>query len=918
MVDLLAVDGNFLLFQAYHAAPPDLTADDQPVGATYFFCRKLISLLKAHQPRRLAVCFDRPEPTYRHERNPLYKAHRDATPTEVITQRQQVFDLLGALGVPFLEAPGYEADDLLATLAHQAAEAAVATVIVTGDRDALGLVRDPHVRLHLIRQRSDEMLMLDEAGVAEHVGVAPALYPQFAALRGDPSDNLEGVKGVGAKRAADLLATYENIDGILSHIDDLTPGLRKNLTEGAERARENVELMTLQTDAPVNLDADAPTWQHVDVAALVEIAARLRFRNVLVSLSEALAETPLARHFALALEQLAQVEKSLAEPDVISVTSEADALAVIAQLASGASQGAGPAASQGTSPVSVGYNTDGVLALVATDNGVAGAAPVVYCLAPSQLSQPAVSEATAQLFTQHKFHTHDAKGLFAALGDLAPKLGVTVDNVAIDTAIAGFLTATADPVEDLSALLERCCDIHQQQPEVDDQQTLDDTLGNNISEATRLANQAQSVAEVAPILIEQLAEMGLTELYENIERPLIGVLHRMERVGVGVNGDELQRQVNALAARSEGVKAQVMELAGKEFNLKSPKALGEVLFDELNLTRGAKTTRGYSTNANVLESIRHEHPIVGLVLDYRETDKLRSTVELTLLPEVRKADSRIHASFSQIVARTGRLSSDSPNLHNVPIRSDAGRAIRRAFVPTEGATLMVADYDQIELRIIAHLCGDPNLVAAFKSGEDIHTSTAALVFDVEASEVTADQRSTAKMVSYGLAYGMEAYGLGQRLGVPTDEAAGYLASYFAKFGGVKTYMDGVVADCRETGFTLTPLGRRRYISAINAKARQARQAAERQAMNAPVQGLAADIFKMALIEIDRQLRARSMRSFVVLQVHDEVILEVPPDEVDEVRSLTSETMVAAGAQAELAVPLEVSIATGDTWADAKH
>lgn len=905
MVELLAVDGNFLLFQAYHAAPPELTAGDEPVGATYLMARRIVALAKQHQPRRLAVCFDRPEPTYRHERNPLYKAHRDATPPEVITQRKQVFDLLGALGIPCLEAPGFEADDLLATLAHQAADAAVGTVIVTGDRDALGLVRDPHVRLALIRPRSDETVMLDEAGVRDYVGVTPELYPQFAALRGDQSDNLEGVRGVGKKRAADLMAKYGSLEAIFDDVDSQTPALRKNLIEGRERAIDNVDLMQLRTDAPVSLERDAPRWEHINVAAVVEVATRLRFRNVLVSLSEAMASTPLARDLEVVVEALSQVEKSLPAPVVEQVDTEAGALAALEALAAG-----------GT--VSLAYGAPRLAYLALAGGDAERDPPTVYCLAAGLLDVPRVAEALASLLGERRFHAHDTKAQLATLNELAPAIGVTTDNLAIDTAIAGFLTATNDPVEDVTALLERCCGIHRFQVATDGQQVLGDALGTPNGALENLASEAQAVAAVAPALERQLGEMGLTDLYEDIERPLVGVLHRMEIAGLGVDRDELTRQVDDLVRRATRVEAEVMELAGRQFNLKSPKALAAVLFDELNLTRGAKTARGYSTNAKVLESIRHEHPIVALVLEYREIDKLRSTVDLTLLPAINDDDSRIHASFSQIVARTGRLSSDSPNLHNVPIRSDAGRAIRRAFVPAAGAKLLVADYDQIELRIIAHLCGDTNLVAAFRSGEDIHTSTAAQVFDVPASAVTPSQRSTAKMVSYGLAYGMEAYGLGQRLGVPTDEAAGYLESYFAKFPGVKSYMDEVVSRCREEGYTRTPLGRRRYIGAITAKHRQARNAAERQAMNAPVQGLAADVFKMALIEIDRRLRDDFAADRLVLQVHDEVILEVMPDDLGDVKSLCVDTMIEAGARAELAVPLEVSVGVGDTWADAKH
>ena len=483
----------------------------------------------------------------------------------------------------------------------------------------------------------------------------------------------------------------------------------------------------------------------------------------------------------------------------------------------------------------------------------------------------------------------------------------------VDTSIAAYLIQPSEGRDELPTLVARHCGV--QLPEADAQGQLgfDDPDGAEPFGAAA-GREALAVAMLAPVLERQLAEMAMSDLYRDIERPLISVLARMEDIGIGVDRSELESLRDHLTGEVAALEADVRRLAGRDdLNVNSPKQLAEVLFGDLGLTPQRKTKTGYSTSAAALESLRGEHQIVDRLLAFREVEKLRSTYGVSLL-ECVSPDGRIHATFNQTVARTGRLSSEDPNLHNIPVRTEQGRLFRKAFVPASGYELLIADYNQIELRVIAHLSGDPGLVSAFEAGHDIHSATAASLFGMAPGQVSPQQRSVAKMVSYGLAYGMEAYGLGQRLGVPTDEAAGILNAYFEAFPHVRSFMDGVVSESRERGYTETAFGRRRPLPELDSRNFRVRQAAERQAMNAPIQGLAADIFKVALIRLDDALRAGAAASRLVLQVHDEVILEVHPSESAEVTELTVATMRNA---ADLAVPLEVHVAVGSTWADAK-
>ncbi|WP_419915935.1 DNA polymerase I [Candidatus Poriferisodalis sp.] len=907
MSKLLLLDGNSLTYRAFFAVPEDMaTRSGQPTGAVFGFTSMLINLLRDHRPDAIAVCFDRREPTFRHTAAPEYKAHRDETPATLIEQLGLVRQVLESLSIPAFDCAGFEADDLLATLASEAEQRGDDVLIVSGDRDVYQLVHDPRVQVLYNRRGVTDYALYDEAGIAERTGVTPDLYVQYAALRGDPSDNLPGVPGVGEKTAAKLLNKYGNVEALLAAAAEQTPKLAENLAAHGDNVRRNVELMTLRTDAPIDATPVDLQWSGFDADLVTRTFEFLEFGTLHARLRDALAGTSLD---GLLVPSASSPEAAqLAEVQLQPVDAEggASAAGLLSKL------------SRRDEPVALGFTVEadgglGVLAVAADPSQ-----GEVLALGPHDLVVPEIAAECACLLGADGpgVHVHQAKELMRALGCLPGDLdtGAALAGLAVDTSIAAYLIHPSEGRDELSALLARHCGMELAGGITEGQLGFDDLDADGPTDGVVAGRDALAVAMLAPILDQQLDSLGMSDLYRDVERPLISVLARMETAGIGVDRGELESLRDHLTGEVFALEAEVRELAGRDdLNVNSPKQLAEVLFEDLGLTPQRKTKTGYSTSAAALESLRGEHPIVDRLLAFREVEKLRSTYGVSLL-ECVEPDGRIHATFNQTVARTGRLSSEDPNLHNIPVRTEQGRLFRRAFVPAEGCELLIADYNQIELRVIAHLSGDPGLVGAFEAGHDIHSATAASLFGIGPADVDPRQRSVAKMVSYGLAYGMEAYGLGQRLGVPTGEAAEILDAYFEAFPKVRSFMDGVVAQSRERGYTETAFGRRRPLPELTSRNFRVRQAAERQAMNAPIQGLAADIFKVALIRLDEALQARSAASRLVLQVHDEVILEVPPAEAAEVTELTVDVMRNA---AELAVPLEVHVATGATWADAK-
>jgi DNA polymerase I len=891
----MLVDGNSLTYRAFHALPQDLaTASGQVTNAVYGFTSMLINLVRDHKPDGVAVAFDRPEPTFRHEQVETYKANRSAAPDVLRQQMGLVRQVIETLRLPVLEAPGFEADDIIATLATQAAERGHDVLVVTGDRDSYQLVADPHIRVLYNKRGVSEYALYDEAGIVERCGVPPDRYVEYAALRGDTSDNLPGVPGVGEKTAAKLITTYGGIDGIYANVDAQTPKLRQNLAGAEDQVRLNTVVMRLLRDVPLEgADVDEllvrQPWDHDEVRRLFDF---LEFRTLLDRLHDAFDSLGTGAEGGGGGEVL--------EAEVIVVEDPGALAATLSRLA----KEPGPVALAGATG-GVGDRLLDGLAVVA-DPVVAE----VLWLPIGALDAPEVAAAVGALVAADGpgIVGHGIKPVVRGLLDR----GLHLDGLRLDTALAAYLLDPSGTTYPLGELLER----HTTWSLPDDDEAPAGQLDFGAAGAPappRAARHALAVHHLAPALVAALDEAGLGRLNVEVEVPLVKVLARMEHVGVGVDRAALGALVGEMTAEVERLAEQIQGHAGERFNVNSTKALREVLFDRLGLAPQKKGKTGYSTDAATLEKLVGQHPIVEDLLAYREVEKLRSTYGESLLAEI-APDGRIHATFNQTVARTGRLSSEHPNLHNIPVRTALGRSFRRAFVPSAGHELLVADYNQIELRCIAHLAEDPGLIEAFTSGTDVHRVTAARVFDVDAAAVSFEQRSKAKMVSYGLAYGMEAYGLGQRLGIPTREAQAILDAYFEAFPSVRAYMERTVTEARNRGYTETLFGRRRPIPELRSDNPRIRQAGERQAMNAGIQGLAADIFKVALVRVDHRLDEHGLASRLVLQVHDEVILEVPPAEREAATALVLDAMAGAFA---LRVPLEVNLSFGATWADAK-
>ncbi|MHB1444277.1 MAG: DNA polymerase I [Acidimicrobiales bacterium] len=905
---LMLLDGNSLAYRAFFALPTDMaTASGQVTNAVFGFTSMLVNLLRDHQPDGVAVAFDRPEPTFRHQMADDYKAGRAETPDILRQQMGLVRQLVETLQIPMLELAGYEADDIIATLATRARDAAVEVIVVTGDRDAYQLVEDPWVKVLYNRRGVSDYVLYDEAGIKERTGVEPRLYPQYAALRGDPSDNIAGVPGVGEKTAAKLLNDFGSIDGVFANLQKCTPKLRQSLGASEEQVRRNVLLTPLVRDVPLDIAIADLRMGDWDRDATRQLFNFLEFRALWDRLIEAAGDS------SAASGPMPTVEAAVSRPEEPQLgVADIEALAAHPALALAAAwEGAparslltGLALSPAAAPEPGGSGPGGGVGAT----GRPATSGHVLWLSSEMLAHPSVRDALGSLLGTRPVIAHRAKELMRGLMEM----GIEVGALAMDTAVASYLLDPADTQYLLEDISVRYAQMEVSPPGAapPGQLNLD---GDGVDPAEAAAVRAVAVAAVAVPLGAALDAQGLRLLHDEIETPLVRVLARMEVIGVGVDADYLRELSIGLSQACQRLEASIHDLAGESFNVNSTPQLRTVLFDKLGLSPLKRTKTGFSTDAQSLERLRGQHPIVDALLQYREVEKLRSTYGEGLLNEV-GPDGRIHASFNQTVARTGRLSSDQPNLHNIPVRSEEGRRFRRAFIPSEGFRFLVADYNQIELRVIAHLSQDPGLVAAFTEGRDIHRATAARIFQVDPDKVDIGQRSKAKMVSYGLAYGMEAFGLAQRLGVPVSEATVILDAYFEGFPSVRSYMDATVAEARKKGYTETIFGRRRQIPELASDNPRVRQAGERQAMNAGIQGLAADIFKVALVRLDNGLESAGMRSRLILQVHDEVILEVPPEEEAQAAKLTVDAMTNA---TDLTVPLVAEVSWGASWADAK-
>ena len=887
MAKLMLLDGHSLAYRAFYALPTDLATKGGTVtNAAYGFTSMLTKMLADEHPDLIAVAFDAPGPTFRDAMDSEYKAGRKETPELFRPQLPLIREVLAALEIPVLTVEGVEADDVLATLATRAAEAGYDVIVVTGDRDTFQLVRDPHVRVLYNRRGVSDYALYDEAGILERCGVTAAQYPEYAALRGDTSDNLPGVPGIGEKTAAKLVSTYETLEGIFDHLDELPPRQRQNLAEFRERVLLNREMSLLRRDVELDVEPAQLVPGAFDRERARALFDQLEFRTLWPRLMETIGDT--------AADQAAEVF----DVEVELVRDADGAIARLTELAHQAERYAleprwdGPPGRRG--------RIGGV--------ALADARGRVTYLPLAVLDHARVLDALRALTANGgpPIVTHRAKELMHGLACL----GVDVGALDRDTAVMAYLLDPAEGKYRLEDLALRYLSLEVTSPDAATEGQLDLTGNAGVEETGR---RAAANLRLAESLAEALEARELTDLYERFERPLVRVLAKMEDAGIGIDQKFLAELSSELNTECERLVRAIHAYAGEEFNVNSTPQLRMVLFDRLGLAPVKKTKTGPSTDADSLQKMVDEHPIVAELLRYREVEKLRSTYADALPPLV-EGDGRIHATFKQTDTTTGRISSEAPNLQNVPVRTSDGREFRRAFVAEKGCGLLTADYSQIELRVLAHLADDPGLIDAFDRGVDIHTATAAAVFGIEETEVEPHHRRFAKVVNYGLAYGMEAFGLGQRLGIETHEAREILDNYFGGFPNVSKFMEQTVREAKQRGYTATIFGRRRQITELASDNFRIRQMGERMAQNAPVQGSAADIFKLAMIAVDRELESRALRARMLLTVHDELVFEVPEEERDEAQALIVETMESV---CELRVPLVVDTGFGPNWAEAK-
>jgi DNA polymerase-1 len=903
---LLLLDGHSLAYRAFFALPPDLaTTDGQPTNAVYGFTSMLIKMLQDEQPTHVAVAFDRGEPTFRHEQYVEYKANRRETPADFRTQLPLIFEVLDALGIARLSVPGYEADDIIATLATQAVDAGLDVLIVTGDRDVLQLV-SPHVTALMTRRGISEMTRFTPDEVVAKYGLTPAQYPDFAALRGDPSDNLPNIPGVGEKTAAKWIADFGSLAELVDRVDEVKGKAGDKLREHLGDVLRNRQLTELARDVPLEagpLDLRPVPWDREQIHQLFDT---LQFRvlrdRLYATLPDGIAGTAAGQQ-APASPAAAGFDVTVAMPGPGEVAQWLDEHVAGAERAGIAVQGSW---GRGTGTLSA-------LAVAAADG--AGA-----YLDPVSLAEEDEAALAAWLADpQRPKALHDAKGPMHALA--AHGLGLA--GVTSDTALAAYLALPGQRTFDLADLSLRYLgkELASGGEKVSGQLALDLTGEQSEEEAalaaaTALVWQAKATAELAAALDADLERRGATRLLHEVELPLVDVLARMERAGIAADTDHFAAMSATLGGEVKAAEQGAYALIGHEFNLGSPKQLQEILFTELGLPKTKRIKTGYTTDSEALTGLLAQtgHPVLEHLLRHRDVAKLKSIVD-SLIP-MADEDGRIHTTYNQTIAATGRLSSTDPNLQNIPIRTEEGRRIRRGFIVGDSyECLLTADYSQIELRIMADLSGDEALKEAFGSGHDFHAATASRVFGLPAADITGDLRNRIKVMNYGLAYGLSAYGLSQGLRVTPDEARALMDGYFEQFGGVRDYLHEVVARARMDGYTETILGRRRYLPDLTSDNRQRREMAERMALNAPIQGSAADIIKVAMLKVDRALRDEGSGSRMLLQVHDELVFEVAPGELEDLRALVSARMCGAF---ELSVPLEVSFGTGRSWEEAGH
>jgi DNA polymerase-1 len=899
---LLLFDGNALVHRAFHALPP-LTQPKtgELVNAVYGFASTLLKVFADFKPTHWAVAFDRPTPTFRHEMFEEYKAQRPATPEELKSQIKKVHQLVTAFHIPVFEIDGFEADDVLGTLSKQADEQGIETIIVTGDNDMLQAVL-PRVKTLAPRRTFTDTILYDEQAVEQKYGIKPEQLADLKALAGDVSDNIPGLPGVGEKTATKLLQQYGSLQGIYDHIEDIAPSkLQNTLREYRAQAFRNKELATIVKDVPIKLDLKACQVSHYDRNEVARLFQELEFINLLPRLPH----LPAVQLWQAGMKAESS-QPSAVKSHIVNTETSLEQLTGELEKAQG---------------LAIEVETTGEKAMMADLIGMAispSRGEAFYIpLGHQGLNQPPqlpLTRVTARLkpilenVNVSKI-AYNGKHVMAILAGCGVKLG----NLNFDPMLAAYLLG--EKSLGLKALAFNKLGIEIATPaELTGTGKKQSSL--SLLEVSRIADCACASVDILWNLQDrletELQKQGLWQLFTGVEMALIPVLVAMEKDGILLDTDLLREMSRELGQQLLKLEKEIYGSVGHQFNINSPQQLGRVLFEDLRLPQSRRTKTGYSTEASVMEALRGVHPVIEFILEYRQLSKLKSTYVDALPALINHKTGRVHTNFNQTGTTTGRLSSSDPNLQNIPIRSEMGNKIRKAIIAPPGAYLLSADYSQIDLRVLAHLSQDAGLIAAFAEDEDIHATTASTLFGIPRGEVTLEMRRNAKTVNFGVIYGMSDYGLEQATNLSREEAAQFIALYFEKYPRVKEYLEATKEQARKLGYVQTVLGRRRFLPEINSANRMVREAAERMAINAPVQGSSADIIKIAMINLHREMEKRNLKSKMLLQIHDELLFEVPEAEVGEMKSLVSELMSRAF---KLRVPVKIDIKLGKNWAE---
>ena len=881
------VDASAFIHRSYHAIRHLSTKDGRPTNAVYGFLATLNKLLKEKKPEYLAVAYDAKGPGFRHEMFPEYKANRPPMPEDLIAQQEPIRKLVEALGLPSMEIQGLEADDIIATLCRRAREDGYQVVIVSADKDFYQLLSNDVAMYDPNPKRESAM---DVAALKEKLGLTPEEFLEAQGLMGDSTDNIPGVPGVGEKTAAKLIGEYHNLENLYEHVDDIKQKkLKENLIEFKQSAFLSRDLARLKTDADLDVRTDGLTIKEPDVETLKELYRDLEFNRFLAGLEPSVAIEYDDYHLVADTETLDNLIKELADAKVLSVDLETTSLDPMLAEIVGMSLCAKPGRSF---YIPVGHET----------------------LGAQQLSWDQVKDALKNFLEDATLPKigQNVKYDYVILRRHGVELGPIHD----DPMVASYLIdpgAGGHGLDNLSRTLLGHDPITYTQVTGGKKGLFQDIS----PEAARdyACEDADLALRLAEVLREKIESEDLVRLYEDLELPLIQVLAEMEMNGVGLDTDLLNDLSKEFSASMDRIEKDIYGIAGREFNINSPKQLGEILFEDLGLTPQKKTRKksGYSTDVEVLSELALVHELPAQVLAYRSLSKLKSTYVDALITLINPHTGRVHTSFNQAVTATGRLSSSDPNLQNIPVRTDEGRRIRQAFIPGPGSVILSADYSQIELRILAHYSGDANLQEAFINGDDIHTRTAAEVFGLMPGMVDSNMRREAKAINFGIVYGLGPFGLAKQLGIEQKQAKAYIEQYFKRYSGVKEFIDGTLEEARKTGMVITMLGRRRRLPELNSKNYQARSMAERMAVNTPIQGSAADVIKLAMLAVQSRLLKEKLASKMTLQVHDELVFEVPENELDTMYALVKEEMEGV---MSLAVPLIVDVSHGSNWAEA--